>query len=71
MTGSKDCTVMVWMFSAKSQAILGENNSNFKFFSNFDNTLLFVMKMLEVHCGINVYFPSQIVIVIKALPLQY
>ncbi|XP_035827819.1 neurobeachin [Aplysia californica] len=27
VTGSKDCTVMVWMFSAKSQAILGDNNS--------------------------------------------
>lgn len=27
ITGSKDCTVMVWMFSAKSQAVLGDNNS--------------------------------------------
>ncbi|XP_055893443.1 neurobeachin-like isoform X6 [Biomphalaria glabrata] len=27
VTGSKDCTVMVWMFSAKSQAILGDNNN--------------------------------------------
>lgn len=33
VTGSKDCTVMVWMFSAKSQAILGDNNS--KFHANF------------------------------------
>jgi hypothetical protein len=26
-TGSKDCTVMVWLFNAKSQAILGDNAS--------------------------------------------
>ena len=27
VTGSKDCTVMVWMFSAKYQAIVGDNGS--------------------------------------------
>ncbi|CAL1540736.1 unnamed protein product, partial [Lymnaea stagnalis] len=27
ITGSKDCTVMVWMFNAKAQAVLGDSNS--------------------------------------------
>ncbi|KAL3880046.1 hypothetical protein ACJMK2_032318, partial [Sinanodonta woodiana] len=27
ITGSKDCTVMVWMFTARNQAIIGDNGS--------------------------------------------
>ncbi|PVD34451.1 hypothetical protein C0Q70_05725 [Pomacea canaliculata] len=29
VTGAKDCSVMVWMFNAKSQAILGDNGSKY------------------------------------------
>jgi len=27
VTGSKDCTVMVWMFTSRNQAIIGDNGS--------------------------------------------
>ena len=33
VTGSKDCTVMVWHWSTKQQRILGDNGSKFKFHS--------------------------------------
>jgi hypothetical protein len=31
ITGSKDCTVMVWMFTSRNQAIIGDNGSKYQY----------------------------------------
>ena len=36
VTGSKDCTVMVWHWSTKQQRILGDNGSTFSVHLVFD-----------------------------------
>lgn len=47
VTGAKDCSVMVWMFNAKSQAILGDNGSKcFVGFSVFHNKMLLLIWLL-------------------------
>ncbi len=40
VTGSKDCTVMVWHWNAKQQSILGDNGSRWLFIS-FERGLSF------------------------------
>jgi len=43
VTGSKDCTVMVWHWSTKQQRILGDNGSTFTACSYFMTTVSSVL----------------------------
>lgn len=60
VTGSKDCTVMVWLWSSRGQAVVGENASKSphpsylgSFYVTVDTKLLLI-KVISCGIGYNI-----------------